>query len=229
MGKRKTRGICEYCGADYTCGWMKRHIKDCKAIREELTSGKKATHEIVVLEVKAHYQPAYWLFLGMSGDTTLEALDIFLRNIWLECCGHLSCFRINGRSYGSEYTYDVCDHDMDVSAQSTLYEGLKFTHEYDFGSTTELDLQVIAKMTGKLAKGNILLLARNEPPKIQCDICGENFAVVLCFNCMAEYGYPTFLCEACEVTHKAETNHEKTASIANSPRMGVCGYIGSKD
>ena len=35
---------------------------------------------------------SYWLHLEIRGNDTLKDLDYYLREIWLECCGHLSSF-----------------------------------------------------------------------------------------------------------------------------------------
>ena len=35
----------------------------------------------------------------MKAKSTLEELDDFLRGAWLECCGHLSDFEIDGITY----------------------------------------------------------------------------------------------------------------------------------
>ena len=50
--------------------------------------------KIYGLKVWAAYNPAYWLFLEMDHSAKLEDLDHFLRETWLECCGHLSTFTI---------------------------------------------------------------------------------------------------------------------------------------
>ena len=39
------------------------------------------------------------MFIEMQETATLEDLDSFLRDIWLECCGHLSAFNIYGTNY----------------------------------------------------------------------------------------------------------------------------------
>lgn len=44
------------------------------------------------IQVVDYYAPDYWLHLKVNSNTSLGTLDQFLRNIWLECCGHLSAF-----------------------------------------------------------------------------------------------------------------------------------------
>ena len=45
------------------------------------------------------YGEGYWLHLETQGSATLEDLDHYLRVIWLECCGHLSSFAMQGKRY----------------------------------------------------------------------------------------------------------------------------------
>lgn len=43
----------------------------------------------------------YWMELAVRADTTLRQLDAFLRGMRLECCGHLSEFKIQGTRYSN--------------------------------------------------------------------------------------------------------------------------------
>ena len=54
--------------------------------------------------------------------------------------------------------------DMDVALGEVLSPGIKFTHEYDFGTTTELSLRVVSEREGDLGGKSIRVLARNEAP-----------------------------------------------------------------
>jgi len=42
------------------------------------------------------------MHIEMPVSGTLYDLDSFLRAVWLECCGHLSAFRIGKVSYSSQ-------------------------------------------------------------------------------------------------------------------------------
>src|SRR6266542_1177987 len=53
------------------------------------------------LVVSGRYAPMYWLHLEAPSNASLEDLDFFLRRTWLECCGHLSAFRLGDRSFSS--------------------------------------------------------------------------------------------------------------------------------
>lgn len=88
---------------------MTQHLKYCKArkgaIAERDASGRPS-QKIFHVVVEGKYDPQYWLHLDVAGNAQLEDLDQFLRDIWLECCGHLSAFRIGKDSYSSHLESD---------------------------------------------------------------------------------------------------------------------------
>lgn len=86
----------------------------------------------------------YWLYLSVPAKSTLAEIDDFLRSTWLECCGHLSAFNVNGVHYDSNPEIDG-EHldDMNIEVGSLLVKGMRFYYEYDFGSTTKLHLEVV--------------------------------------------------------------------------------------
>ncbi|MDI6856684.1 MAG: hypothetical protein QMD21_07890, partial [Candidatus Thermoplasmatota archaeon] len=100
--------------------------------------------------------------------------------------------------------------DMDIHLGRVLTPGLKFRYEYDFGTTTELALKVVAEREGKIVDETIRLLARNDPPLITCDVCGK-IATQVCSECI--WSGKGWLCDKCARKH-------------NSPRVGMCGYTG---
>ena len=51
------------------------------------------------LVAQGTYAPADWMHLEIPVEATLRDLDQFLRDIWLECCGHLSAFTIGSTQY----------------------------------------------------------------------------------------------------------------------------------
>jgi hypothetical protein len=115
---------------------------------------------------------------------------------------------------------------MATTLDEVLKPGLEFRHEYDFGSTTELDLKVIAEREGKVDLDDpVTILAQNEPPELTCSTCGKKAAVAICTDCLwSESG--GLLCEDCLRTHPC--GWEMALPVVNSPRMGVCGYDGGE-
>lgn len=119
-----TKGNCYLCGAEISKQAFRKHL--------ETRHGSAADgQECILLKVESVDQKVYWLYLDMPASAALKALDRFLRNIWLECCGHESAF------FTGKYTQ--------VSKSTKIGElrqGSTLRYEYDFGSTTELRITV---------------------------------------------------------------------------------------
>jgi hypothetical protein len=90
------------------------------------------------------------MHLEIPADATLEGLDQFLRDTWLECCGHLSAFTIGEERYYSYSEGELDGEDMSASLGDLLKAGMKFHYEYDFGTTTELTLKVVGEQEGEV-------------------------------------------------------------------------------
>ena len=96
-------------------------------------------------------------------------------------------------------------------------------YQYDFGSTTELNIKAVNIYRGKAEnKENIRIITRNSQPVIPCDECGKHPAVEICTECEWQEG--GWLCETCAEDH--DCDKEMMLPVVNSPRTGVCGYIG---
>ena len=74
---------------------MLRHLKSCLAKRLP-PPGAKA-QPILHLRIEGSDAPQYWLHVELRHTESFAELDHFLREIWLECCGHLSSFAVLGR------------------------------------------------------------------------------------------------------------------------------------
>ncbi len=105
---------------------------------------------------------------------------------------------------------------MDVPVGKVLRPGLKFTHEYDFGSTTLLALRVVGEREGNAPQQPVRLLARNEPPQILCEVCEKKPAAWV--DVFHDY---IWCCDEC-----IEDTEEGVLPVVNSPRVGVCAYTG---
>jgi hypothetical protein len=166
----------------------------------------------------------YWLHLEAPVDVTLDDLDSFLRDVWLECCGHLSAFTIGGVSYSAspeDLGWWREERSTNVKLGKVLHVGDEFLHEYDFGSTTYLKLKVVAEYEGPPRGRDIEVMAQNAPPPIPCSACGQP-ATQVCSMCSWEA--EGWLCDACGKEH--ECGEDMFLPVVNSPRVGVCGYTG---
>jgi hypothetical protein len=217
-----SQGKCELCGGVFDKAAMTNHLKSCRRRYAAATTTEKASKKKTAfhLLVEGRYLPEYWLHLDVPADVTLGRLDQFLRDIWLECCGHMSAFEIDGTTY-SVAPMDSDEEPLDVRLKDVLAPRVKFSHEYDFGSTTHLVLKVVAENESDLKKNEIKVLARNEPPAIPCGRCGKP-AAQICMECA--YSPEGWLCEECATKHGC--GEEMQLPVVNSPRVGVCGYTG---
>ena len=225
MPRRKsTTGKCSFCGGTFGKAAMARHLTACPKRQAEPAKRKATTDELFHLVVQGRYAPDYWMHLDVRANTQLTNLDQFLRDIWLECCGHLSVFTIRGERYAispiRDAFWDMGERSMNVALADVLEPGMKFEHEYDFGTTTELALRIVSKHEGNMGRRPVLVLARNDPPDIRCQTCGKP-ATDICVEC--DDGYGAWLCADCAAEHEHD---DMPLPVVNSPRVGVCAYTG---
>ena len=218
---KKSSGKCNLCGGTFAKAAMARHVSSCRDPKAAENSRKVESLHVLV---QGGYRNVYWLHLAIPRELTLEKLDTFLRNTWLECCGHLSGFTIGDQLYTVAPMEDVFGHknrSMNVPAGKVLRVGAMFSYEYDYGSTTELSLEVLGMLETSGNSNEVQLLARNEPPQILCDECGAN-ATQVCSQCLWQGG--GWCCDDCAETHSC--GEEMLLPVVNSPRVGVCAYTG---
>lgn len=226
---KQSKGYCKFCGKEYTRGGMLRHLASCpKRAERENSENTKSRCGYFQIVIAGKYSKDYWLIVEVNENATLRELDQFLRDIWLECCGHLSEFEINGIRYevmpDQEWGWGTPPKSMDYKVKNVLSVGDNFSYEYDFGSTTELILNIHSYRIGSRRSGKeIMILSRNNPPEIFCSQCEENRAQWI--DPEGVYDGSLFWCEEC--LGEEEEEPEFLLPVCNSPRMGVCGYEGS--
>jgi hypothetical protein len=182
---------------------------------------REASGQILLhLQVEGQYRPMYWLHIEISAKATLKALDRLLRDIWLECCGHLSSFEIAGKTFISE-KMEPGDRSMNIALAKVIAPGMKFEHIYDFGTSTELLIKVISAREGQPQGKGVLVMARNDPPDFRCNVCGKPAAWICCQCSDEDTGY---VCDECAKKH--ECGEDMLLPLVNSPRTGMCGYTG---
>jgi len=186
------KGICYLCNHEYTKKGMKKHVKNCN-------SDIKNAEERMILKVSSVDDENYFLYLAVKKNQTLRQLDVFLRKLWLECCGHLSCFTMGNVSYESSFEDDNMDYYL--GGYSVEKKAMFFTiarelginermeYEYDYGSTTSLEI------------------LRNEDKWINVEIKEPIYVV----------------------TRNIAPVRNGIEDPYNSPRTGVCGYEGPLD
>jgi len=219
-------GKCYFCEKTFSKKSMTKHLQLCSKRNNaiEADSSQKIIKKVKCFHIVAEgkdYLSDYWLHIKTSAAATLEELDDLLREIWLECCGHLSLFRIDNEEYFSEPDEDWEQEGMNVKLNNVLSLNKKFYHEYDFGSTTYLKLKVIAECYDKLKSSNVEVIARNDQPPIMCSYC-DKLATRICTECL--WSGEGWLCDNCAKNHKC--SEEMFLPVVNSPRTGICGYTG---
>ncbi|MDR0764897.1 MAG: plasmid pRiA4b ORF-3 family protein [Synergistaceae bacterium] len=194
----QTQGNCFICGKTAGKTAIKNHI-----LKEHNGGGESCC----LIKAEGAYNKDYWLYFSVPADARLSAVDGFLRNIWCECCGHLSAFRLGGGEFGKSRKL------------SSLCAGNTLLYEYDFGSTTEILVTVVDEISRPAQREKARLLARNVPPPEECVKCGAPATQINALEGEA-------LCDKC-----AESVEDDAAllPVVNSPRYGECAYDGELD
>jgi hypothetical protein len=218
--RKQSKGKCAYCEEEMTKSRMVMHLANCLRRQEFIAKAehKKAqTETLYHLRVQDAWRSEFWLDLEMQGAATLKDLDDYLRAIWLECCGHLSCFTIGGLR-GKEIL-------KKRHADEVLQPGIELTHIYDFGTSSETLIKVMGLREGKpITSRPIALMARNLMPEAECIECGKP-AAWLCLECLFEAEVWGTLCDDHAQTHPHDS-YDEPVPLVNSPRLGMCGYTG---
>ena len=198
-----SNGNCYLCGVELGKTKMKNHIL-------KVHNDPQGEEKCYLLKVEGVENKNYWLLIDIEVTDTLFELDQFLRDIWLECCGHMSAFYIS--------RYEEIEMDLELSIFDV---GSKLLHEYDFGTTTETVITIVGETTREIHGDSVRLLARNVPPEFSCSSCGKP-ATLICNECLYVSDDP-FFCEDCGEEHEHEG---MLLPVTNSPRMGECAYGG---
>ena len=229
MARQTSKGICAFCQGEFSKSAMTRHLETCeqRTITEAKTESRRKAQKIRTfhLLVEGRDLPMYWMHLDVTASTTLATLDRFLRDTWLECCGHLSAFEIGGVRYavdaGVDGDWGMDEKSMRVRLDKVFNPGQTCSYEYDYGTTTELRLKVISEREVEAKGKAIQVLARNSPPVILCERCGKP-ATNVCSQCI--FDDKGWLCDDCAEEH--ECGEEMLLPVVNSPRVGMCAYTG---
>ncbi len=248
--KTASSGKCIFCNESFTKTGITKHLNTHLA--EKTKDGKPGKSIHVKIEVNPKWGALpYFINLWVDGNSSMGDIDIFLRQIWLECCGHMSSFTNQKAQKKSGGLWDFFEAGVILEKENTkeyeklmetqngevpkskktkdaLYKNLKLDYQYDFGSTTELLLTVMEEYP-IATKEKIVLLSRNEPLEIFCETCGKEPASLVCAVCMGDE--ESAFCKACAKKHGKTCSDFKDYAampVVNSPRMGVCAYEGGR-
>ena len=224
MPRQTSQGKCYFCQQTFAKNGMAKHLAACE--KRDLTrtpTGKSKVRKAKLLHllVEGRDLPFYWLHVEVPADASLKTLDSFLRDIWLECCGHLSAFTIDGRRYSIAPIGDFDEKGMSAKLGSVFKPDAKVFHEYDFGTTTDLTLKYVSEREANCRGYDVTVLARNEPPEVKCTVCGKP-ATQVCSGCI--WNGEGWVCDGHARDH--ECGEDMLLPVVNSPRVGMCGYTG---
>ncbi|HEX2909863.1 MAG TPA: hypothetical protein VH186_03575 [Chloroflexia bacterium] len=234
-----TSGKCYFCQGIFSKDEMTIHLERCPQRHQQaplvvaiptLSQQEWPQARYFQLQVEGSYRPAYWLHLEIPTYASLLNLDSFLRYVWLECCGHLSAFELGPFRYASspDKEYGLKEKSMrGPRLEIMMSVGNEFTYEYDYGTTTKLNLKVVGEREGAAIghQPTICLMARNEPPLIPCEKCRQGKAEAssqICMECI--WHGEGWLCDKHARAHKEHADF--FLPVVNSPRVGQCGYTG---
>jgi hypothetical protein len=215
---QQSRGTCQFCSYETTKDAMGRHLAKCPARAEKVAAATKGRPEtLFYLRMEDAYAPEFWLDIEARGAAKLKDIDTYLRAIWLECCGHLSAFKLGG--WGGR------DMAKTRTVEQIFSHYDEVVHIYDFGTSSETRIRRIDQHAGvPLTERPLVLMARNVMPQVECQECGQP-ATHLCMECMVEHDASGMLCDAHTTKHRHRDYGEPLA-LVNSPRLGMCGYDG---
>ncbi len=248
MEEFNSKGKCLFCDQEFSKSGMTRHLTT--HLSKEVAGGKPGRSYHLKVETGSNWgKTPYFLHLWVDGSCTFDQIDHFLRAIWLECCGHMSAFRIPQNASGRGGDFDVIDAyelleegkvkeyekamkqatgqiPMENTVESVAEKGLKIKYEYDFGSSTLLEIAIVNEYA-IAAPEVLILLSRNEPHAFPCTTCKKKAATDICTVC--NWNEVADFCSECAKKHAkecADFDDYAAMTMVNSPRTGVCGYEG---
>jgi dihydroxyacetone kinase DhaKLM complex PTS-EIIA-like component DhaM len=194
--------ICNLCQKEYK--GIKRHLNSC--IDKKFEQGKKKLYYLIIESDPKQY----YLHISIQANATLEDLDAYIREVWVECCGHMSDFSIRGGKPLS----------MDTSIKKIFSSSKKLGYIYDYGTATYLNIELVKEFKGK-QETILKTLARNPHIKVICERCKNSEAVAVCSQCLWNTD-EAYLCSNCMPKH--ECDMDMFLPYVNSPRVGECAY-----
>ena len=223
MPPRSSPGTCLLCKTSIGRTAMLRHSMECLKKSGWPESDKPS----YVIRVDGFHTKVFWLLVLARHDATLDDLDGLLRDVWVECCGHLSAFNIYGRSFSSHSDVDGFDEDdesgLSVPLDEVIGPDSAFTYEYDFGSTTKLKLSVVGVSPVSPENRPLVLIARNDRLEIPCYFCkGKGEYLVTDWP---DNPYQIVICRDCTKKKVDALEQEYVVVFPDSPRAGTCDYM----
>ena len=161
--KPSLKGLCYFCNSEVEKSKMTQHLKFCKqraaSIAVEASTADAGTAEktkFFHIVAEGRYNPQYWMHIEMLATDILEDLDVFLRDTWVECCGHLSAFQIGDTSYSDE-PEDFYFGDVVMEGQEADTEEEAEDEDEDEEESNELNLEDLPPQLVEVMSPELLL------------------------------------------------------------------------
>lgn len=156
------QGRCYYCGKELTERTIKRHMKNCsemkKIIEDKILNAKDVRKQFLISIKDKKNVGKYCIYISIDANLKLQHLDKFIRDIWVECCDHLSAFYIDKKEYRSNSDGQL---KMNINLKDILNVNQKFEYKYDFDFSTRLILEVVDMIEVSTDFKHIEIIARN--------------------------------------------------------------------
>lgn len=213
MRQRNRPGTCLLCRAAVSKKMGLRHSDSCL----QSSGWPIGSSPSFIIRIEDRHDPTYWLMVLAKHDARLSDIDCLIRDVWVECCNHLSSFTI-----GNE-TYMDSDEEMNMPLATLIKKGSLFYYEYDLESPTELRLKVLDVTPVMPPEGQVCLTARNNRPAYPCRMCGKKADFYVTNSEKDEAGQ--YCCLDCTI----HLDGVYIQLIENSPRTGICCYSENPD
>lgn len=204
INEKNNEGICFICQKTVKKQGALRHIKSCA------TKNLVGSNNTYILQILGGDN--FYMMVAVSPDTTLEELDMFLRDVWYECCGHLS-----------QFCYEHYDEVSMNKTVKTVFKSKKaIEYQYDFGSTSYAIIKLVDKLKTNINLKDIVVLSQNNMPKSVCDKCDNKASYMkIDYDNDCE---TSFFCDKC-----VDEDDDYIFELVNSPRVGYCGELPDTD
>ena len=203
---------CKFCNKKFGINAIVDHLSICISNCVNNKSG----YLIEFISIGDITNKSYQMFAIFGTKCKFSHIDMFLRNMWCECCNHISTIAVF-----EEVNKNQTHKSVKFNTLISKYENAnQFIYCYDMGSTTNIYFRIIEKLDGINKNTDIELLYRNEPFKIKCN----NYKKCKGFS-MYVFDENMF-CNECK-NNINEEKQEFILKLSNSPRTGICDYEAS--
>lgn len=166
------------------------------ALKNHLAKHINGKTNVCLLKISSeNVNNKYWFYVIIKENETLASLETVIKKAWFINCSHEGYFYTNNKT--------------DISTDTPISENIYIEYIFDKINPTKLTIFLCDKFK---SDKNLVLVARNLPPKYLCN-CGTE-AKIICTTCKIH------CCSVCFGKHKECKS--SPFYITNSPRINMC-------